>query len=98
LFKTLRNTCEQDASYMRDEAVFEAWSFFGHITISVACQILAKLREMDLLKNWSLEGLLDHLSRIHIVKINDKWHIAETTKKTRDLVASLGFNLELNQT
>jgi transposase len=98
LFKTLRNTCDQDASYMRDDPGFEAWSFFGHITISIACRILAKLRELDLLKNWSLEAVLDHLSRIHVVQINDEWRIAETTKKTRDLVAALGFNLEMHQT
>ena len=54
LFKTLRNACDQDASYMRDDGGFEAWSFFGHITISIACRILAKLRELDLLKDWSL--------------------------------------------
>jgi transposase len=98
LFKTLRNACDQDASYMRDDVGFEAWSFFGHITISIACRILAKLRELDLLKSWSLEAVLDHLSKIHVVQINDKWCIAETTKKTRDLVTALGFNLELNQT
>jgi hypothetical protein len=99
LFKTLRNTCEQDVSYMQDDASFEAWSFFAHITISIACRILAKLRELKLLKNWSLEGLLDHLSRIHIVQVADEWRIAETTKKTRDLVSSLGFNLDMmNQT
>jgi len=98
LFKTLRNTCEQDASYMQDDAGFEAWSFFAHITISVACKILAKLRELNLLKNWSLEALLDHLSRIHVVQVGDQWRIAETTKKTKDLVAALGFNLELKTT
>jgi transposase len=97
LFNTLRNTCEQDASYMRDDAGFEAWSFFGHITISIACRILAKLKELELLKQWSLEALLDHLARIHVVKINGQWKIAETTKKTRELVAKLGVNLELNK-
>jgi hypothetical protein len=98
LFKTLRNTCEQDASYMQDDVGFEAWSFFGHLTVSVACRILAKLRELDLLKDWSLEGVLGHLARIHVVQIADEWRIAETTKKTRELVSKLGFILELNQT
>ena len=98
LFKTLRNTCEQDVSYMQDDAGFEAWTFFGHITITVACRILAMLRKLDLLKNWSLEGLLDHLSRIHVVTVANEWRIAETTKKTRNLVSSLGFNLDDKQT
>jgi hypothetical protein len=51
-----------------------------------------------MLNDRSLEGLLDHLSRIHIVQIADEWRIAETTKKTRNLVSSLGFNLDNNQT
>ena len=96
LFKTLRNTCEQDVSYMQDDVGFEAWSFFGHISISVACRILAKLRELDLLKDFSLEGLLDHLARIHTVNIANKWRLAETTKKTNDLITRLGFNLSLD--
>jgi len=96
LFKTLRNTCEQDASYMQNDVGFEAWSFFGYITISVASRILAKLRDLDLLKDFSLEGLLDHLSRIHTVNVADTWRIAEMTKKTRDLVTRLGFNLSLD--
>ena len=98
LFKTLRNTCEQDASYMQDDAGFEAWSFFGHITVSIACRILARLRQLDMIKDWSLEGLLDHLARIHVVQIADEWRIAEITKKTRDLVSGLGIYLDLNQT
>ena len=92
LFKTLRNTCEQDVSYMQNDAAFEAWSFFGHITISVACRILAKLRELNMLKDFSLEGLLDHIARIHTVNIAGKWRLAETTKKTRELVTRLGFD------
>jgi len=98
LFKTLRNTCEQDASYMQDDAGFEAWSFFGHITISIACRILEKLRSLGLLKDWSIEGLLDHLSRIHSIQIADEWRIAETTKKTKELVAKLGVGMDLYQT
>jgi len=83
---------------MRDDVGFEAWSFFSHITISIACRILAKIRELHLLKEWSLEALLEHLSRIHVVKINDEWRIAETTKKNRELVAKIGVDLELNKT
>jgi transposase len=98
LLKTLRNTCEQDASYMQDDIGFEAWSFFGHITISVACRILERLRNLDLLKDWSLEGLLDHLARIHTVQIADEWCIAETTKKTKELVSKLGINMDLQKT
>ena len=57
---------------MQDDAGFEAWSFFGHIIISFACRILATLKEVDLLKNWSLEALFDYLARIHIIEIREQ--------------------------
>ena len=94
LFKTLRDTCEQDASYMRDNPGFEAWSFFGHITIMVACRILSNLRKLKLSKEWSLEGILDHLSRVQVVQIANQWRVAETTKKTQELIESLGFKFD----
>lgn len=96
LFDTMRNVCEQDASYMHDDTGFEAWSFIGHITLMVACMILALLKEKKLSKIWSLAGILDHLSRIYAVQVADEWKVAETTKKTRDLAAKLGLDLSIS--
>ena len=92
-FDTMRNVCENDTSYMHDDAGFEAWSFIGHITMMAACRILALLRGKKISQQWSLRGVLDHLSRIYAVQVADEWKIAETTKKTRELVAKLGFVL-----
>jgi len=94
LFKTLRDSCDQDASYMRDDAGFEAWSFLGLISVMVACRILSDLRRLRLSKEWSLEGVLDHLSRVQSVQVANQWCVAETTKKTRELISSLGFSLD----
>lgn len=93
LFDTMRNVCENDASYMHDDAGFEAWSFVGHVTLMVACRVLALLKKKKMVKQWSLAGVMDHLSRIHAVLVADEWKIAETTKKTRELVTKLGFEL-----
>ena len=93
MFDTLRNACDQDSSYMHDDPGFEGWSFFGHLTVLVACRILAMLRERGLLKFWSLRGVLDHFAKIHKVLVADEWHLAEVTKKTRDLASSLGYDL-----
>jgi hypothetical protein len=78
---------------MHDDIGFEAWSFIGHITLMVACRILALLKEKKMSKKWSLSGILDHLARIYAVKIADEWKVAETTKKTRELVDKLGIEL-----
>jgi transposase len=93
MFDTMRNVCENDASYMHDDIGFEAWSFIGHITLMVACRILALLKKKELSKQWSLTGILDHLSHIYAVQIADGWRIAETTKKTRELTTKLNFDL-----
>jgi transposase len=93
LFDTMRNVCENDSSYMHDDTGFEAWSFIGHVTLMIACRILSHLKEKKLSKQWSLTGLLDHLSRIYAVQIADEWMAAETTKKTRELLEKLGFEL-----
>lgn len=93
LFDTMRNVLENDSSYMHDDVGFEAWSFIGHVTLMAACRILALLKEKKLSKAWSLAGVLDHLSRIYAVQVADEWVVAETTKKTRELVAKLGFEL-----
>jgi len=92
LFDTMRNVCENDASYMHDDAGFEAWSFIGHITLMVACQILSLLKEKKMSKQWSLAGILDYLSRVYAVQVADEWKVAETTKKTRDLAAKIGLD------
>jgi transposase len=96
LFDTMRNVCENDTSYMHDDIGFEAWSFIGHITLMVACRILVLLKEKKMSKKWSLSGILDHLARIYAVKIADEWKIAETTKKTRELVDKLGVELSFD--
>jgi len=36
---------------------------------------------------------MDHLSRVHVVKVGDNWRLAECVKKTRDLAAELGLEL-----
>jgi hypothetical protein len=97
LFDTMRNACEADASYMHDDTGFEAWSFINHITLIGACRVLAMLRGLALSKEWSLGGVMEHLSHVHLVQIADEWRMAEVTDKTKKLCAKLGVGLELGQ-
>jgi hypothetical protein len=97
LFDTMRNACEADASYMHDDTGFEAWSFINHVTLIGACRVLAMLRGLGQSKEWSLEGVMEHLSHVRLVQIADEWRMAETTDKTRKLCAKLGIGLDLRQ-
>jgi transposase len=94
MFDTLRNTCECDASYMQDDAGFEAWSFINHIMLIAAFRILALIRLKKKGKELSLAAVLDYLSKIRAVRIGGKWKLAEITKKTRKFLASLDISLD----
>jgi transposase len=96
LFDTMRNTIGQDASFMRDDHGFEAWSFINHVTLMIACRVLAVIRTHDKSKDWSLAGVLDHLSRIHAVQVADEWRLAEVVGKTKKMCEELSINLDLN--
>jgi len=97
-FDTMRNSCSADTSYMHDDVGFEAWSFINHVMLLCACRILALLKDKGMSKDWSLSGVMDYLSRIHLVQVAGEWRVAETTDKTRKLLSSLGIMLEERQT
>ena len=94
MFDILRNTCECDASYMQDDAGFEAWSFINHIMLLAAFRILALIRSKKKGKDWSLAAVLDYLSKIQAVRIGRNWKLAEITKKTHKFLASLDISLD----
>ncbi|MDR1495919.1 MAG: transposase [Clostridiales Family XIII bacterium] len=98
LFDTMRNTVGQDASFMRDDPGFEAWTFINHVTLLMACRVLAVIRGHDMLKDWSLAGVLDHLSRVHAVQVANEWTLAEVVGKTRKLMSDLSIKLDIKST
>ena len=53
LFDTMRNTCGLDTSSMQDDEGFNAWSFINHVTLIVACRVLALVRQKKLAKEYS---------------------------------------------
>jgi hypothetical protein len=96
LFDTMRNTCDADTSYMQDDAGFEAWSFINHVTLIAACRVLALIRLKGMLKNWSLAGVMDYLSRLNVIQIAGEWKLAEVTKNTQKMLNDLDISFDLH--
>jgi hypothetical protein len=92
-FDTLKNTLEQDHSYMHSDTAFEAWCFINHIALTPAYRVLNALKEKNLTNRYSLKDIMACLSKIQKVKINGNWVTAEFTKKTKDVCDKLGFAL-----
>jgi hypothetical protein len=98
LFDTMRNSLDADTSSMQDDEGFEAWSFVNHVMLIAACRILAIVREKNLAKQYSLSGIMDALSRVHMVQIASQWKMAETTKKTKKMLNDLVIDIEPDDT
>lgn len=96
LFDTMRNTLCADTSFMQDDPGFEGWTFINHLSLLMACRVLSMIREKKMAKDWSLAGMMDHLSRIYAVQIAGKWHLAEVIKKTKKMLDTFSIKLDLN--
>lgn len=92
-FDTLKNTLNQDRSYMHSDTAFEAWCFINHISLILGYRILNTLKRNNLLKTNSLKDVTAILSKIRKSKINGIWRTHETTKKVMELVKKLNFNI-----
>jgi hypothetical protein len=94
LFNVMKNICEQDTSFMQNNAGFEAWSFIDHVMLMAACRVLAR-RDNEMEKDWYLAVLLSAFSDIRVGLIGNKFVLNETTKKIRDVFSALGVPLVL---
>jgi transposase len=92
-FDTLKNTLNQDSSYMHSDESFEAWCFINHIALTIAYRILNTLKAKGLTKRFSLKDIITYLSKIHKIKFGQDWKIAEYTKKTSAICELLGFDI-----
>jgi transposase len=93
-FDTLKNTLEQDHSYMRSDISFETWCFINHIALTLAYRVLNTLKEKNLTDRFSLKDIMTYLSKIQKVKIGQGWKTAEYTKKTQKICENLGFSID----
>jgi hypothetical protein len=80
---------------MQNNAGFEAWSFITHIMLMMACRTLARIRDNDMEKEWSLNVLLSAFSDVRIGLIGNKFMLNETTKNIRDVFSDIGAPLAL---
>jgi len=92
-FDFLKNLLEQDKSYMQNEKSLETWAFINHISLLLNYKIYNLLRETKLLEKYSVADLLDYLKYIFKIKIDSSWHISESTRKTRQLLKSVGLHI-----
>jgi transposase len=93
MIDVLKNTFDADKSYMQDEKALEAWMFINFIALHWYYKIIHKLKECDLNKKYSPKDIIEFLSNIKKVRINNTWHKAEITKKNEQVLKTLGLHI-----
>jgi hypothetical protein len=87
MIDAFKNIVEADHTYMQNEKALEGWMFINYIALHWYYRIYQLLRQNDLTSKHSPMDLIKQLTEIRKVKINGKWHNAEITKKTSDLMS-----------
>ena len=91
MIDALKNIIDADKSYMQNEHSLEAWMFINYIALHWYYKILQLLQINELNDKFSPMDLIQFLKEIKKVNINDKWYIAEITKKSDDLLKVLNI-------
>lgn len=93
MINVLKNIVGADKSYMQNEQALEAWMFINYLALHWYYKIYQLLLIHDLNEKYAPMDLILFLKGIRKVKINDKWHNAEITVKTFELINLLGIHI-----
>lgn len=91
MFDTFKNVLNADRTYMRDDYQMEGWMFINFIALVFYYRLYRLLVDNSLLKKYSPNDVLIHLSRIYKLKIQDEWITSEIPKKTRNILEKLNI-------
>lgn len=89
----LKNIIDADKSYMQNEQALEAWMFINYIALHWYYKIYQLLVMHDLNKKYAPMDMIMFLKEIRKVKINEIWHHAEVTAKTKTLADALNIHI-----
>jgi transposase len=89
MIDTLKNIVDADRTYMQNQLTLEGWMFVNLIALKWYYYILHLLKKYELNHIYAPADFLLFLSEVKKVKINESWHDAEMTQKTRILLQKL---------
>lgn len=93
LFDSMKNVMDADHTYMQDEQTLQGWMFVNHITMQWYQKLFIDLKEKKLLKSISVNDVIQHLTDIKKIKINNQWYLNEFTSYTQKLIAKFGVKI-----
>ena len=91
MFDAFKNVLNADRTYMRDDYQMEGWAFINFIALVFYYRLYRILADNSLLKRYTPNDVLIHLSRIYKLKIQNEWITSEIPKKTRVILEKLNI-------
>lgn len=88
-YDTFKNCIHGDRTYMRDDYQLQGWMFVNFIALMLHYRIYGMLKVKDLLRKYSPDDILEHMQRVHMLKIGDEWKMSEIPKHTREVIEKL---------
>jgi transposase len=92
-FDSLKNTLQQDHSYMHSDDAFETWCFINHLALIISYRVFNTIKKAGLTNRYSLKDAMAFLSRIEKLNIGGVWHTSEYTKQAVQFCSKLGLSL-----
>ena len=89
MIDALKNVVKADRTYMQNAKTLEGWMFTNLIAMKWYYALLNLLKKHRLNQKYSPADFLMFMGEVKKVKINGKWHDAEMTKKTAELMRKL---------
>jgi transposase len=83
---TLQNTLGGENTWMRSRDSMQGFLFIMFIALHLYSQVLDHLKRKDLLKRYSVHDVLTYLSKVCVVELDGKDHLAEVTKQTKKVI------------
>jgi transposase len=93
MFDAFKNVLNADRTYMRDDYQMEGWMFINFIALVFYYRLYKILADNSLLKRYTPNDALIHLSQIYKLKIQNEWITSEIPKKTRDILEKLNMHI-----
>ena len=85
MLDSYKNFLQADRMYMQNRMVLEGWLMANFLAMIAYYKLYQKLREAEQLSKYSPKDIIEISKSVSKIKINDKWHTSEATKKTKDL-------------
>ena len=87
----LKTDLDALTSYMQDNDRLEGWMFINFIALHIFYMIRRQIVQAGLSDKLSTREAIRILCRQRIVRIDDKWKLAEASKKDREQLVALGI-------